>query len=148
MDSILVSRIRDFVSSEQQPTIEQFLTCDAPTFELTLALSSELASHSIAIHIDPATETCRIESNGGVPLLQITKDDSGKYIITGILTKDISEIIGAVRIHEVESFSLINLPPEMRKADLEYLCSTFGVTTERLQRLTNIWITAKNNGPK
>ncbi|MFZ2972046.1 MAG: hypothetical protein WA049_05355 [Ferribacterium limneticum] len=148
MDSILVSRIRDFVSSDQQPTIEQFLACDAPTYELTLALSSEFVSHSITIHIDPATKACRIESDGGVPLLQITKDDSGKYIITGILAKDISEIIGAVRIHEVESFSLINLPPEMRKADLEYLCNTLGVTTERLQRLTNIWIAAKNNGPK
>lgn len=148
MDSTLVSRIRDFVSSEQPPTIEQFLAYDAPTYELTLALSSELASHSIAIHVDPATEACRIESDDGALLLQITKDDSGKYIITGILAKDLSEIIGAVRIHEVESFALINLPPEMRKADLKFLCNILGVTTERLQRLTNIWIAAKDNGSK
>lgn len=148
MDSTLVSRIRNFVSSEQSPTIEQFLAFDAPTYELTLALSSELASDSITMHVDPATETRRIESDDGALYLQITKDDSGKCIISGILAKDISEIIGAVRIHEVESFTLINLPPEMRKADLEYLCNTLGVTTDRLQRLTNIWIAAKANESK
>lgn len=148
MDSILVSRIRDFVSSEQQPTIEKFLSYDAPRYELTLALSSELINHPTIIHIDSDTEVCRIESDSGTPLLQITRDDCGNYVITGILAQDIIEIIGAARIHEVESFSLINLPPEMRKADLEYLCNTFGVAKERLHRLTDIWVAAKNNGFK
>ncbi len=143
MDQIVSHSIKELIQSDPAPTTEEFLDQDAPSYEMTTALITVLLNQLVTVQIDPKSGTVHFTAKDGAELLQVLPKFSGTYSIGGLLAIDFSALLSAIRIHEVESFDLVMLPPDIRKAELENFCRTRGTSVEQLHRFLNLWIAAK-----
>ena len=62
------------------------------------------------------------------------------WFVEGILASELQNLLDAIRIHEVESYEWVYLPPEMRKSLIEERAAKVGSTMEQLGRLMNVWV--------
>lgn len=143
MNHDIASAIRNFVSGDPSPTFADFLVQDAPQYEWTTALVVALVGQTLALTPNHATGAIELLSNDGTSVLHITTNPSGPPTAGGLMADDLRALLGAIRIHEVESYDLVTLPPDMRKADLDHLCKKAGLTSERLRRFTALWMSEK-----
>ena len=143
MDSTLVHSIQKFISTEQGPSAQQFVNYDSPDFLLTSALMSELVGQPVTAKQDQSKTITRFHTSDATALLDVEAGKSGEPTIRGTFAADFKAMINAIRIHEVESYALADLSPEMRASDLNRICELKGISANQLQRLTNIWIAAK-----
>ena len=143
MDHTIASAILRFVSDDPPPSITDLLSRDAPKYNWTTALVETLVGQALSIREDHATGEIKIISTDGTSVLRIATDASGIRAADGLMAEELKALISAIRIHEVESYDLVMLPPDMRKADLDYLCGKMGITTDKLRRLTDLWISQK-----
>lgn len=135
-----IDRIKEFVTENSQPTIEQLLRIDRPDFRLISILVQKLLGHPVSLVLGREGESLQLQSEQCDPLLTITNQKSEAPTLQGLYAQDLTPFLAAIRIHEVESYDLILLPPDMRKKDLEFLCRSMGLPHDRLQRLIKIWM--------
>lgn len=140
MNHAIANAIRSFVAIDPLPALADLMNRDAPTFEWTTALVEALVGQPLVAYTDQSTGATQMVSQDGTLVLRITASSSGAHIAEGLMAQDLSALLYAIRIHEVDSHDLILLPPEMRKADLVRLCKRAGLTIDRLRRFTDIWI--------
>ena len=143
MNHDTANAIRDFVRGEPSPTIADFLVQDAAQYDWTRALVEALVGQTLALAPNRATGEIQLLSNDGTSVLHITTNPSGPATLGGLMAEDLRALLSAIRIHEVESYDLVMLPPNMRMADLDHLCKNAGLSTERLRRFTDLWISEK-----
>lgn len=143
MNHQLSDAIRGFVSRDPSPGFADFLSQDAPKYEWTKVLVEALVGKTLTWNQMPALGTAELLSDDGTPVLRINNNQAGQPITDGLMAEDLRALLSAIRIHEVESYDLVMLPPDMRKADLDYLCKKVGLTTEKLRRLTDLWMSEK-----
>lgn len=143
MNHHLADAIRSFVSRDPAPALADFLRQDAPKYEWTKGLAEALVGKALTWNQMPALGTAELLSDDGTPVLRINTSQAGPPTTDGLMADDLGALLSAIRIHEVESYDLVMLPPDMRKADLDYLCKKVGLTTEKLRRLTDLWMAEK-----
>lgn len=143
MNHHLVDAIRSFVSRDPSPAFTDFLSKDAPQYEWTKGLVEALVGKTLTWNQTPALGTAELLSDDGTTVLRIKTSQAGPPTTDGLMAEDLRALLSAIRIHEVESYDLVMLPPEMRKADLDYLCKKVGLTTEKLRRFTDLWMSEK-----
>jgi hypothetical protein len=143
VNSNISNAIRNFVRNGPFPAVEDFLKQDAPNYEWTVALVEVLVDQKLLARIDQATGLAEILSSEGTAVLRIEPNGSGVLNAHGLMAEDFKALLSAIRIDEVESSDLVMLPPDMRKADLDYLCSRVGVAPDRLRRFTSLWVSKK-----
>lgn len=132
-----------FVKNNPSPTIHALLDQDAPKYELIAALAEALVGQALDVSPNKTTGTIDLLSSDGTSVLRIGTDGSEAGAIQGLVADDLNAFLSAIRIHEVESYELVMLPPDMRKANLDSLCKQVGITSDRLRRLSSIWNSQK-----
>lgn len=143
MNNLVAKAIRGFVTSDPFPTTVDLLNRDNPKYEWTIALVEILVGQPLKVHYDQATAGVELMSKDGTSVLRISTDGAGGHTAQGLMVDDLNALLSAIRIHEVESYDLVMLPPDMRKADLDYLCGKAGITPDRLRRFTDLWVSVK-----
>lgn len=143
MKNDIANAIRSFVANSPSPTIADFLNRDAPKYEWTSALVELLVGKTLISHYNPATATMELSSSDGTLVLRIVTDDKGISTAQGVIEEDLKALLCAIRIHEVESYELVMLPPDMRNASLDNLYKSAGVTPAQMRRFTSLWVSLK-----
>lgn len=143
MDHTIAEAIRSFITSDPPPTIADLLNRDAPKYEWTNALVAALLGQPTTAQSEQATGATRFISRDGTSVLRVATTASGAHVVEGLVSEDMDALLGAIRNHEVESYDLAMLPPDMRKAHRDNLCKKMGISTEKLHRLTELWISEK-----
>lgn len=143
MKQDISNKVIDFVKNNPSPSIFDLLMQDAPQYQLITALAEALIGQTLLVTHDKTNGTVDFLSADSTSVLQITVDGSAAGTLQGFLADDLKAFLSAIRIHEVESYDLVMLPPDMRRANLDYLCQKEGITSDRLRRLTEIWVVQK-----
>jgi hypothetical protein len=135
-----VDRIKDYVASREHPELAEFVQLDRPEFRLTAYLVERLVGQPVAIVEEPSHSAVRLESRAGDLFVEIANLRHGKPDVRGLFSLDLAQFLLAIRMHEVNSFDLAYLPPDSRKADLDFFCRSNGLPVEKLHRLVDTWI--------
>lgn len=143
MNNDIANAIRSFVANGPSPTITSLLNRDAPKYEWTGALVELLVGQTLILHYNPETSTMELLSSDGNSVLRIENNENGTAEARGLMKEDLKALLLAIRIHEVESYDLVMLPPDMREANLESLYKSAGVTPAQMRRFTSLWTSVK-----
>ena len=78
--------------------------------------------------------------DAGGSVFTLEKDLSGEWQGKGGLTQSLIALLAAIRVHEVDSYEWVYLPPQMRQGLVAERALNVGVSPQELKRLMAIWI--------
>jgi hypothetical protein len=132
--------LKSYVTEHEAPSIADVIELDRPNFEATSYLVGLLTGEE-RIEVKPTADGVGFIGPNGTSLLQIIlPNDHSRASISGDLALQIQAIIEAARVHEVESYDWVNLPPQMKARHLEVRASRIGLSTSEFLRFIRLWV--------
>lgn len=135
--------IRNIVSSDEIPSIDGLMRVDDKNHLMVSFLLEQLTGQDI--QCVGISNQITFKSPDGHAVLTLRCDARGKWQAEGERSSDLAKFLCAIRIHEVDSFDWVYLPPEMRRALVEDRAKKVGTNSSEINRLIKIWIA---NGSK
>jgi hypothetical protein len=132
--------LKEFVQARERPTVADLLLVDGPDFRMTSHLISTLAGLPAVLQFEPAAKVVQLRSPSGQLLLRAEKLGNGDPSLSGDYAHSMRAMLMAIRIHEVESYDWVYLPPEMRKARMASASAQAGTTPDEFRRLYHLWV--------
>jgi hypothetical protein len=132
--------LKEFVQAREKPSVADLLVVDGPEFKMSSHLISTLAGLPATLQFDRAAKVVQLRSPGGQLLLRVEKLDSGDPNVSGDYAQSMRAMLMAIRIHEVESYDWVYLPPDVRKARMASASAEAGTTPEEFRRLYHLWV--------
>jgi hypothetical protein len=132
-------KIKSFTESHNSPTNSALIELDWPKFEMLLHLVELLVGSIPILHVDEAAGTANVTHINGQNLLHVEKSSQAKNTAIGELASQLETLLLAIRIHEVESFNWVHLPPNLRQHELSLALAKAGVSLDQFRRATALW---------
>ncbi|MBA4054670.1 MAG: hypothetical protein C0490_08165 [Marivirga sp.] len=130
---ILVAYVRDAA----QPTLQGLLAVDWPALDTTHYVLTLLIGDVNKVQ-HSQKDGCDFISNGAV-VLKVRKNEFNLVSGEGQLVLAIETLLTAIRIHEIDSFDWVWLPPNMRESLISERLQNTGINNHELRKATSIW---------
>ena len=133
-----LTKIKEFVTNHRHPSAAEFIKVDAPDFAGMTELLLRLLERPISA-----------SSNGDVTTFLALNDPASLLAVEGTvptlagdqdLIRRLNGLLGAARVHFVESFEWVNLPGPMRERLIAQEATDLGVTEREFSKLTHKWV--------
>lgn len=128
------------VKSAQQPSLDDLVQIDSEDYSALRYLIKTLTGKTTDANSDPLNQSLKFSDDSGTALLVLQKVPSGQWNGNGELANNLTTLLTAVRIHEVESFEWVYLPPEVRQKLVAEKANIAGTSSSELKRLMSIWV--------
>jgi hypothetical protein len=133
-------KVITFVKGAQQPSLNALVQIDTEDFSALRYLIKMLTGITTDAKLDPLNQSLKFSDKSGTTFLELRKAPSGQWSGDGDLANNITTLLVAIRIHEVESFDWVYLPQEMRQRLVTEKADIAGTTSSELKRLMSIWV--------
>ena len=127
------------IKSQQSPDLDDVCRLDDADYSIVCFLIKVLTGQETEAIRDPTSKILTFVGSTGTVFLKILQNSSGKWCGDGELAQSLNALLTAIRIHEVESYEWVYLPPEIRQSLISSKAQEAGVSVQELKRLMNIW---------
>lgn len=133
-----LAKVKEFVTNHRHPSAAEFIKADAPDFAGMAELLSRLLERPILTSSN-ANVTTFLAVNDPAPLLAV---EGSVPTLAGDqdLIRRLNGLLGAARVHFVESFEWVNLSVPMRDRLIAQEAADLGVTQSEFSKLTHKWV--------
>jgi hypothetical protein len=127
------------VGHSTHPAVSELLREDAPEFDATLGLVQVLVP-TMTVNKRLATRVVDFTTPSGQVLLSLQMQGT-EWTVSGELSNSVSRLLSAIRVHEVDSYEWVYLPPDLRKKLVEDRATSVGASATEFRTLMNLWTT-------
>ena len=129
----------EVIRKMEKPTINDLIQADDENFSAVRFLIKILTGFTTETTGDSPNQTLKIGMSSGATLIEIDKTQSGHIKVNGELAERLNKLLVAIRIHEIDSFEWVYLPPEMRTSFIAERANSCGASVQEIKQLMNVW---------
>jgi hypothetical protein len=134
-------RVVALITTLKNPNLDDVYHCDDENSSIIRFLIKTLTGLETNATPNPSNKALVFEGSSGTILLTLQQNSAGKWFGVGELTQGLNALLAAIRIHEVESYDWVYLPPGTRQNLISSRANEVGVSAQELMRLMTIWTT-------
>lgn len=137
--------IKTLVSELQNPKLNDVYRIDDKNSSIVCYLIKILIGVKTQAIPNLTDDSVVYAGTSGGTLLLIKKGSDGNYEGYGELAVNVNALLSAIRVHEIDSFEWVYLPPESRQKFVSSRADEVGVSTQEFKRLMSIWTASNDN---
>lgn len=141
MNFEIVEQIKQFARTHPNPSPSDFIKLDWPKLQMTKQLLLKLGYPTFIENVDEPAGRATLSSASGHTLLDVHISPSKNVVVSGEMASQLTALLMAIRVLEVESFDWVLLPPHLREVEIKKVAQKAGVNLEQYRRLTALWNT-------
>ena len=132
-------QVIEIVKNRESPNLGDMYRNAAEGNLIVQFLISILTGQETKILTEDGNKTTDFAGMSGVIFLTVMQSSQGEWSGSGELARSLNALLVAIRVHEVDSYDWVYLPPEIRQALVSTKAQDIGVSAQELKRLMTIW---------